>query len=173
MAGAVMTPKVYCDMDGVLADFNAGWKEFTGVTITGWMTISGDEWRYLKKQWPTFWMDLEFIPHAQELWRAISPYDPELLTAVPDSWRSAGTGKSVWARENLTGNPKVHAVMRSEKKNYAREKDGTPNILIDDMEKNIKEWEAAGGVGIQYIPSAGMVNKVVRTIESHMKRHGA
>jgi hypothetical protein len=167
-----MTPKVYCDMDGVLADFNGGWKEFTGKEITNWIVISGDEWGHLKYQWPTFWMDLEMLPHARELWGALAPYSPDLLTAVPPSWKSAGIGKSTWARENLGGNPKVLAVQRHEKKNYAKQKDGTPNILIDDLGKNIKEWEAAGGVGIQYIPSGNGVDRVVRTIEAHMKRYG-
>lgn len=167
-----MAPKVYCDMDGVLADFNQGWKEFTGHEITNWVVISGDEWGYLKRQWPTFWMDLDMLPHANELWSALAPYAPDLLTAVPPSWKSAGIGKTVWARENLGGNPKVLAVQRHEKKLYAKQRDGTPNILIDDMGKNITEWEAAGGVGIQYIPSASAVNKVMRKIEAHMKRHG-
>jgi hypothetical protein len=28
--------------------------------------------------------------------------------------------------------------------------DGTPNLLIDDYDKNIREWESDGGVGILY-----------------------
>ena len=28
--------------------------------------------------------------------------------------------------------------------------DGTPNALIDDYMKNIKEWEAKGGIGIHH-----------------------
>ena len=28
--------------------------------------------------------------------------------------------------------------------------DGKPNVLIDDYLKNIKEWEAKGGIGIHH-----------------------
>lgn len=162
-------PKIYVDMDGVVADFNRGWKEFTGNEINNWVVITGDEWKYLKKQWPTFWMDLELMPYATQLWDALKPYNPEILTAYPDNgWKEAGVGKTVWARTVLGGNPVVHAVARSQKKDYAKQRDGTPNILIDDMERNIDEWERAGGVGIRYIPSASMVRRVIQTIEAQM-----
>lgn len=168
-----MTPKVYCDMDGVVADFDRGWEEFTNTKISGWVTITDADWARLKKQWPTFWMDLEPMPFAEELWDALRPYTPDILTAVPDAWKSAGIGKTTWAREVLGGVGKVHAVRREDKRNFAKQRDGTPNILIDDMEKNIKEWNAAGGLGIRYIPSASMVQRVIRFIESHLERHGA
>ena len=167
-----MLPKVYCDLDEVLADFKGGWKEFTGQDVDRWLKITSDDWGYLKKQWPTFWMDLEFVPFALELWKAIAPYDPDILTARPESWVTASVGKSVWVREYLSGAPKVICVMRSEKKNYAKQKDGTPNILIDDKERNITEWAAAGGRGIQYIPSSSAVSRVVRIIEAHMAQYG-
>ena len=166
-------PKLYVDMDGVLCDFNYGWKEFTGKSITNWVTINDDDWGYLKKQWPTFWMDLELMPYAEQLWDALSAYSPDLLTAVPDSWKSAGIGKTSWARENLSGRPEVLAVSREDKRKYAKQKDGTPNVLIDDMEKNIREWNAAGGLGIRYISGKTAVGEVIRTIEAHMERHGA
>jgi hypothetical protein len=33
---------------------------------------------------------------------------------------------------------------------YAKQADGTPNILIDDFGYNIKKWQSAGGIGIQH-----------------------
>jgi len=167
-------PKVFCDMDGVLADFDRGWEEFTGKKVIGWVTITDSDWARCKQQWPTFWMDLELMPHALELWNALSPFDPDLLTAVPDSWKSAGIGKITWAGELLNMNRgQVHAVAREDKRKYAKQRDGTPNVLIDDLDKNVKEWNAAGGFGIQYIPSGSMVQRVIRSIESHMERYGA
>ena len=41
-------------------------------------------------------------------------------------------------------------VKRSQKQAYAKDKDGKPNILIDDYIKNINEWEAKGGIGIHH-----------------------
>ena len=43
---------------------------------------------------------------------------------------------------------KIHLVLRSQKQAYAKNRDGQPNVLIDDHQKNIMEWEAKGGIGI-------------------------
>ena len=43
---------------------------------------------------------------------------------------------------------KIHLVRREDKKAFAKNKDGKPNVLIDDYIKNIREWESAGGIGI-------------------------
>jgi hypothetical protein len=37
-----------------------------------------------------------------------------------------------------------------QKEKFARQADGTPNILIDDYPTNIRLWEANGGIGILY-----------------------
>ena len=31
-----------------------------------------------------------------------------------------------------------------------KNRDGQPNVLIDDHQKNIMEWEAKGGIGIHH-----------------------
>ena len=41
----------------------------------------------------------------------------------------------------------INLVMRSHKQKYAMA-NGKPNVLIDDYIKNINEWEAKGGIGI-------------------------
>jgi len=40
-------------------------------------------------------------------------------------------------------------VKRKQKQLYAMT-NGKPNVLIDDYIKNIKEWEAKGGIGIHH-----------------------
>jgi hypothetical protein len=44
---------------------------------------------------------------------------------------------------------KINLVMRSQKKNYAKVA-GAPAILIDDYDKNTKEFTARGGIGITF-----------------------
>ena len=53
--------------------------------------------------------------------------------------------------------------MRSQKQKFATT-DGKPNVLIDDYKKNIREWEAKGGIGILH-------TNVIKTI-SDLKRLG-
>lgn len=170
-----MTPQLFSDIDGVLADFLRGFREFFTEKYGehGWLNIAKDDWLQLKAEWPTFWSDLDYEPYALDLWRVISPYHPSLLTAAPPSWPSAGVGKSIWAKRMLPKfgyhpSQKVYTVMRENKKNFAMQSDHTPNILIDDLQKNIQEWNAAGGIGIVYIPSMGAIRNVRRILEQHM-----
>jgi hypothetical protein len=57
-------------------------------------------------------------------------------------------GKNEWLDKNLSIQPEKRIFDRDKAK-YAKT-DGIPNILIDDWEKNIKAWEEAGGIGIQF-----------------------
>ena len=40
----VMDYKIYCDMDGVLADFESGYEELTGVDLRGEFQKGEDFW---------------------------------------------------------------------------------------------------------------------------------
>ena len=37
-----------------------------------------------------------------------------------------------------------------------------PNVLIDDHEKNIKEWESKGGIGVHHISVSNTLNELKR-----------
>ena len=41
-------------------------------------------------------------------------------------------------------------------------RNGKPNILIDDYVKNIKEWEAKGGIGVHHTDVSKTVGKLKR-----------
>ena len=47
----------------------------------------------------------------------------------------------------ITDKSKIHLVRRREKKNFAKY-GGQKNILIDDYEKNVREFINAGGMGL-------------------------
>ena len=42
------------------------------------------------------------------------------------------------------------AMKQAQKQAFAKDSDGEPNILIDDYIKNIKEFNAKGGIGIHH-----------------------
>jgi hypothetical protein len=56
----------------------------------------------------------------------------------------------------------IHLVLRAQKKDYAKNKDGSSNILIDDYIKNIREWENAGGIGIHHTNVGKSVTELKR-----------
>ena len=56
---------------------------------------------------------------------------------------------------------RINLVVRSDKKRFA--KDGrtqTPNVLVDDHTKNIREWEAMGGIGIHHTSAERTIAKL-------------
>lgn len=159
-----MNYKIYCDMDGVLADFMGA--------ITHWFYQDRD-WNELKrdhdintKRWtesfrakvktkPDFWETLPLMPGSRQLWATIKPHKPFILSAYAEWDReNSRRGKVIWAAKYFRiPENKILLVRREDKIRYA-----SPNsILIDDYIKNIREWESAGGIGIHHTSAAKTV----------------
>lgn len=90
------------------------------------------------------------MPDFEQLWNFLKQFDPDILTAYA-RWDPEGSkhGKEEWNRKYLhVPSAKFHVVARKNKQFYARNPNGTVNLLIDDYQVNIDEWRARGGVGI-------------------------
>ena len=92
------------------------------------------------------------------------PYAPSIMSARTQHDPNSAGGKADWLKSHVGKLPRdrVNLVMRSDKKRFA--KDGRtrqPNILVDDHPKNIKEWEANGGIGILHTS----VNKTIAQLK--------
>lgn len=148
--------KIYFDMDGVLADFERGVKEICGLEPISQNAKNNDSqaevdmWEAIRKV-GNFYDCLEFMPGAKEMFDTVyNKYGDkcEILTGIPKPKRgivSAGDDKKAWVKRLLSKDIMVNIVYREEKPKYCTGKDC---VLIDDFEKNIKEWEAIGGTGI-------------------------
>lgn len=149
-------PEVYVDMDGVLADFFGPVAKHHGVS----------NWRDARKSRkregrlidrlatkPGYFLNLKPLPNAGKLIRTVVALRGEynilsspMLSAVEQSSRE----KAQWLQKHLKRNAPRAVLFDHEKFKYAKQADGTPNILIDDNDTNIKLWEANGGIGILY-----------------------
>ncbi len=148
--------KIYFDMDGVLADFTRGIKELCGFdpAVQGESNEKEDDriWNAVRSV-DHFYDRLEPVPGSFELFlRIYEKYgdDCQILTAVPKPKRNipeAGDDKRRWVKRLLAPEVKINIVLRKEKPDYCT---GPDCILIDDYEKNIREWEAIGGTGILF-----------------------
>ena len=163
----MIVKKIYLDMDGVLADFNRGMQELLGLEPfdqgSGWHPEKDDElWERVKK-YGHFYDALELIPGSKEFFDAVYGrfYDRcEILTGIPKPRRgitSAGEDKIKWVRRLLSENVVIHVVQREEKPGYCTGKDC---ILIDDYQKNIKEWEKSGGTGILFTDAEDILGRL-------------
>lgn len=169
-------PLLYCDMDGVLVDFIRPYCAFAGVKyVPGeWLDISIHDWRKLRAEQPNFWIDLDWCEYGRELWELIKSYHPSILTGAPPSWDESGPHKKIWVERHLGKfgyhpTQKFHACPAEEKQKLAKQADGTPNILIDDLNRNIDQWNEAGGVGILYTADDAGLALVKRTLEAQYK----
>ena len=156
-------PQIYCDMDGVLADFKTGAQKTTGVKIDKWMDLSSrDKWDPIKKN-KYFWSTLPWQSGGKQLWSFIRKYNPDILSAHVKVSIDPNCipGKLLWCRKNLgLGSNRVNLVLRSQNSNYAQTGKNTPAILIDDFPKNVREFTARGGIGIYHSSSSNTISKL-------------
>lgn len=173
--GAIMSDfiveKIYFDMDGVLADFERGVIEICGLTPPSQNAKhrkpGEDDGMWEKIRQVTHFYDyLELMPGAKEMFDAVyNRYSDkcEILTGIPKERRGiihASEDKIKWVKRLLSDEIKVNIVYREDKPRYCT---GDSCVLIDDMERNIREWKELGGTGILNV-SAGDTMEQLREL---------
>lgn len=153
-----MIKNIFCDLDGVLVDLNAGYKALTGMTMPESDQYHnydhGAFWEKPKAD-PEFWVNLPKMRKAEMFMTYLDDirhgwFHVFVLSSGVRGYRECSTQKRLWVNKNTPFSAEyTHIVRRSEKQMFATSK-GRPNLLIDDYEVNINEWEAAGGIGILY-----------------------
>lgn len=148
---------VYFDMDGVLADFDKGVRELCHrePLVQGHCSPTETDalWDDIRKV-PHFYARLEPIAGSVEMVQAVYAElgdRCQILTGVPKPHRgidNAAEDKAEWVRRFVSPGIQVHTVYRAEKKQFCA---GPWDILIDDYDKNIREWQRAGGTGILFV----------------------
>ena len=163
--------EIYVDMDGVLADFFGEWAKLMNVDHFTDIDKQHDINDALQKIRDTddFWLRLPVLPQAKELLNLIKQVKGEYyictspLADDPNSERH----KRTWVEENLAFFPPKEVYVTHNKPQYAKQEDGTPNILIDDYGKNIAAWEAAGGIGFKH--KDHKFERTAKAIKQHMQ----
>lgn len=146
--------KIYCDMDGVLVDFDKGYFKLTGQKLDGEHRSDDHFWDPINDAGYDFWINLEWSNDGKRLWKYIEKYSPELLSA-PSRQNDSRVAKHDWVKKELPG---VHLILRSakHKKDFA----GPNCILIDDRIDNIQGWRDAGGIGIHHVSTKHTIDQL-------------
>ena len=149
--------KIYFDMDGVLANFNKGvinLLHLKPINQSDPFDYKKTNALYAKMRTVDHYYDmLEPIQEAVDLLLELyEKYgdDVQILTAIPKPHRgiiTASEDKINWTKRLISDKIKINICYRAEKANFCT---GTDCILIDDYDKNIREWETLGGTGILY-----------------------
>jgi 5'(3')-deoxyribonucleotidase len=146
--------EIYVDMDGVLADFFGEWARLMDVDHFSQINKKHDIDDALQKIRDTeeFWLNLPMLPQARQLLTLIKKVKGSYnicSSPLADDPKSE-PHKKEWIKKNLSFFPPKNIYITHNKPAYAKNLDGTPNILIDDYGVNINAWEDAGGIGFKY-----------------------
>ena len=146
--------EIYVDMDGVLADFFGEWAKLMNVDHFTQINKKHDIDDALQKIRDTeeFWLNLPLLPQARQLLSLIKKVKGSynICSSPLANDPKSEPHKREWIKRNLDFFPPKNIYITHNKPNYAKNLDGTPNILIDDYGVNINAWEDAGGIGFKY-----------------------
>ena len=150
---------LYCDMDGVLTDFDKRFKSLNPEHLTAaqYQAKNGIEkfWDFIDVDNKIkFWVGMEWMPDGKELWDYIKDKQPTLLSA-PSRNPASRLGKRLWVKNNIPGT-KLILASAEKKQNYS----GKDKILIDDRPDNIEQWRARGGKGILHVNAQDTSNQL-------------
>lgn len=149
---------LYLDLDGVLVDLIGDYVKLTGMTLSEADAKFGHNspeiWEPAKAV-PKFWANLSKTQEADSLLTFVrdnfSHDKTFVLTARPRVFEDATVDKREWVKKNThISEENVYVVLRSEKKLFAVNENGAPNILVDDHPVNVKDWRKAGGIAIHH-----------------------
>lgn len=150
---------IFCDLDGVLADFEQGVRNKFNKNV--------DEikptlmWCVINKS-KTFFETLPWMEKGRELWSRIEQYNPIILTGVPPHSATAVEQKIKWCQRELGPNVQVITCATKDKPNYCT----YGSILIDDRTDNLNDWNKKGGKFILY--DEEHLDAIVERIDRHM-----
>ena len=145
--------KIFCDMDGVLADFVKQWKGYYGADPNIHIkNIGKAEFDEILDNAPyEFWAQMDWMPSnkgGKALWDKIKNYNTEILSAPAES-EGSRVGKADWLKAKGI-NAKLNLEKARDKRKFA-----APNhILIDDFKRNIDQWVESGGIGVWHRDNA-------------------
>jgi 5'(3')-deoxyribonucleotidase len=154
-----MSVPIFLDLDGVFADFYTRSTEAIGAE---WETVHPSvAWAALEAI-PHFFLQLEVLPGSLRIYQALKHHGDklEVLTAIPRPTGNLATAredKKAWVARYMSAKLKVNTITGGVNK-Y---KFATPGaVLIDDLERNLVEWEKHGGIGVLHTDVESTLKKL-------------
>ena len=101
---------IFCDMDGVIVDFERGYYELTGKHTSQVLDGSNEFWKPLEDEGALFWATLPWMPDGKQLWDYIKKYKPYILTA-PSLDSSSRVGKEAWCKNYILKQQDINQIL--------------------------------------------------------------
>lgn len=147
--------QIYCDMDGVLCDFDSRFEYYFDMGPNEFREKYGKQVMEDKvsEAGLQFWAGMQWMPGGQELWSVIGKRNPSILSS-PGKFHQAEEGKQLWIKNHLNPQPKSIIFKQAGKKHEVLQgkspEEIKKSILIDDYYRNILPWKEVGGIGLYY-----------------------
>lgn len=168
-----MTRTIYLDMDGVLADFNG----FAAQVLDSKVELDENS-RWSQEQWEqlaqidNLYLELRCMPHAEKLvdvarrFRDELGWDLYILTAVPRNNHVPNSfyDKVIWAQRHFPDLVVRFGPYSQDKQQHCTKGD----LLVDDRESNLREWEARGGLTVAV--KAGEYSRAINRLKNLLEQ---
>lgn len=136
--------RIYLDLDGVMADFDAHFPAEFGLDHKS--MADDDMWAKINAH-QSYFEDMPLCDGAADFFADIQHLKPIILTACPrTNYAHVAGQKRRWVHKHLGAGVTVLPVMGGHNKHIFMHAPG--DILIDDYEKNCAPWRKSGGVAI-------------------------
>eukprot|EP00927_Polykrikos_kofoidii_P036783 TRINITY_DN31036_c0_g1_i1.p1 TRINITY_DN31036_c0_g1~~TRINITY_DN31036_c0_g1_i1.p1 ORF type:complete len:1586 (-),score=278.53 TRINITY_DN31036_c0_g1_i1:49-4806(-) len=187
VAGDEEEPKplcVYCDLDGVLVDFNKGCLELfpeggpiaekipTHTVTKLTYEEESEMWRRVETK-PDFFASLDWMPDGEELWRWIDwniVPAPAVLTGLPVGrvGQMASKQKEQWCHKRLGKHVTVFCCGTRNKQKFS----GSRCVLIDDRGDLREAWEARGGIFVHHLCASDTIRQLREVLQAYPQSGG-
>ena len=140
-------------MDQCLCNFLGGARKVLGREFNDPVQYGGEDKWPIIGQMPRFWLDLEWMPGARQMWDRIKGKNTYILSAVPSSEivPLCSTQKRQWCERELgISQDRVITVSKRDDKIKFSQYGGHPNLLIDDHLDTCMVWSLHNGHSIWY-----------------------
>jgi len=147
--------KLYIDMDGVLCDFEEQFYKLVGDEANDYEKEHGEPefWKAVGDHGEKFWSEMPWMSDGKELWNYVKKFNPTILS-TPSRDKRSETGKAKWVKRELGAN--VPYIFIRAKEKYA----DSNSILVDDLERKIRRWTTAGGIGVRHYKTKDTIRQL-------------
>lgn len=147
--------KIYCDMDGVLADFDGHFENHYGV-LPHLVEQKKEMWDKVKAI-VNYWLNIPWMRGGKTLWDYVSKHHYVVILSSPgdSDTERAIREKHEWLDREIGFCNRIFRL--SERKHDLA---GPNCVLIDDWGKNVQRWRDAGGIAIHHQNAAQTIREL-------------
>lgn len=145
---------IFCDMDGVLVDFDGAFERNHGVLP---YKLPRQELWQIVLDTTDYWVNLPKLGDADKLISYLNQYCFQILTGLPlYGFDKAEKEKRQWLKKHYGIENGIICCLSKDKQIYGKKGD----ILIDDRAPNIERWVEMGGIGILHTSAEETIKKL-------------